>query len=136
MKHLRGFTHESKFFDVYSLYKSISDDITVDMRSMLSDFISYYDPKFFIYLNTDTNHDHDISYHITLSPVVISDKGRAHFAGDFKYDIINFLNYVNSVHGEVVSVGFERYSDYVSYPLMALDSRDLYFSRIVFNVKV
>jgi hypothetical protein len=25
------------------------------------------------------------------------------------------LNYVNSVHGEVVSVGFERYSDYISY---------------------
>ena len=92
--------------------------------------------KFFIYLNTDTNHDHDISYNITLSPLVISEKGRAHFAGDFKYDIINFLNYVNSVHGEVVSVGFERYSDYISYPLMALDSRDLYFSRLVFNVKV
>lgn len=124
---------ETKWHSFESLNKRsiIAINILNNYKSMLTDFISDYNPHI-IYNHNDTS-DH-INFRIIES-------SRIFYYNDYRYDFINFLNYINSTCGEVRNIVFEpsEYNNSATYmirtDLSGLDNlSNIKFRNVSFTV--
>lgn len=108
-------------------YMDISSDIMSDYKHMLSDYISDYNPHI-----ASTIGNGFILFKISCVNLYFEDS---------KWDIINFLNYVNSTYGEIKEVIFRQSIKDLSYKLDQLDTieglvyRDIIFRVYIKNIK-